>query len=515
MKGPHNFIRLARVAATFFRSGAVNQLMNITGAPVYIRVPVSIIGTPLSVFGIKGPYKSSAILRALIALGPAYIKFGQLLSTRPDIVGSQLAEELKVLQDSLEPFSNVKAKEIIKRELGSNTEDLFSSFSDSVAAASIAQVHKARVKDTGQVVAVKILRPKVEKVFFKDLDALLLLAKTVEFFAPNFRRLKPTEVVKHFERLVHEELDLRMEIAAAAEFAENTKHDKNFYVPKVLWNLSGKRVVTTEWVEGIPVGDVSTIRNAGVDMEKLAKRIIKIFLTQALRDGLFHGDMHQGNLKCREDGTLIVMDFGIMGRIDEYTRRVYAEILIGFLRRDYMRVAEVHFEAGYVSSKKNVNEFAQALRSVGEPIFGMEASDISMARLLARLFEVTEQFGMETRTELLLLQRTMVVVEGVARSLDPNLNMWETARPVVEKYIAENLGPKAFLNDLGKLLRIAAKLGPHLPHIADDFIKNTRRSREKKPLNSFFSVLNIFSIASILLLGLAGMFVLFFLLIKN
>ncbi len=504
MKGPHNFIRLARVAATFFRSGAVNQLMNITGTPFYIRVPVSLIGIPLSIFGIKAPYKSSAILRALIALGPAYIKFGQLLSTRPDIVGSKLAEELKVLQDSLEPFSSVKAKEIIKRELGSSTEDLFSSFSDSVAAASIAQVHKAEVRGTREVVAVKILRPKVEKVFFKDLDALLLLAKTVEFFAPNFRRLKPTEVVKHFERLVHEELDLRMEIAAAAEFSENTKQDKNFYVPKVLWNLSGKRVVTTEWVEGIPVGDVSTIKKAGVDMEKLSKRIIKIFLTQALRDGLFHGDMHQGNLKCRDDGTLIVMDFGIMGRIDEYTRRVYAEILIGFLRRDYMRVAEVHFEAGYVSSKKNVNEFAQALRSVGEPIFGMEASDISMARLLARLFEVTEQFGMETRTELLLLQRTMVVVEGVARSIDPNLNMWETARPVVEKYIAQNLGPKAFLNDLGKLIRIAAKLGPHLPQIADDFIKKSRESNEKRSVNRFLSGFNIFSILSILILVLTS-----------
>jgi ubiquinone biosynthesis protein len=488
MRGPHNIFRLARVVATFFRCGAVSQLFSITGTPFYLRLPINIVGFPLSVFGINGPYKSSSILRALIALGPAYIKFGQLLSTRPDIVGNKLAEELKVLQDSVDPFNISKAKEIIKKELGFSTEDLFSSFSESVAAASIAQVHRATVKSTGEVVAVKILRPKVEKVFLRDLNALFLLAKTVEFIFPNFRRLKPTEVVNHFERLVHEELDLRMEIAAAAEFSENTKKDKNFYVPRVLWGLSGRRVVTTEWVEGIPLGDVPRIRRSGVNMEKLSKRIIKIFLTQALRDGLFHGDMHQGNLKCGKDGTLIVMDFGIMGRIDEYTRRVYAEILIGFLRRDYKRVAEVHFEAGYVSSKKDVNEFAQALRSVGEPIFGMEAADISMARLLSRLFEVTEQFGMETRTELLLLQRTMVVVEGVSRSLDPNLNMWETTRPVVEKYIAENLGPKAFVNDIGKILRISSKIGPHLPNIIDTFIKHSIRPLNKEVKRNMFSI---------------------------
>ena len=238
-----------------------------------------------------------------------------------------------------------------------------------------------------------------------------------------------------------------------------------------MWSLSAKRVITTEWVDGMSLGDIEKIKKSGVDIESFAKRIIKTFLTQALRDGFFHGDMHQGNLKCRSDGTLIVMDFGIMGRIDEYTRRTYAEILIGFLRRDYLRVAEVHFEAGYVPENQNVQEFSQALRSVGEPIFGMEASDISMAKLLARLLEVTEQFGMETRTELLLLQRTMVVVEGVSRSLDPNMNMWETARPVVEKYIAETLGPKAIFKDILKSVQVLRKLGPQLPKFLEDLIR--------------------------------------------
>ncbi len=471
MRWLHNPFRLIRVVGTFFRTGAVEQLLQITKVSKRLKLFILFVGKPLLVFGIKGPFKKSPIVRALIALGPAYIKFGQLLSTRPDIVGTDLANELKVLQDSLDPFPTEEAKKIVNQELGKPVDNIFSSFSGPVAAASIAQVHKATIKETGDLVAVKILRPKVEKVFLKDLAALLFLAKFIEFVIPSFRRLKPIEVINHFQRLVREELDLRMEISAAAEFAENTKSDRNFYVPKVMWSYSGKRVITTEWVEGMSLGDIERIKKSGVDIESFAKRIIKTFLTQALRDGFFHGDMHQGNLKCRSDGTLIVMDFGIMGRIDEYTRRTYAEILIGFLRRDYLRIAEVHFEAGYVPENQNVQEFSQALRSVGEPIFGMEASDISMARLLARLLEVTEQFGMETRTELLLLQRTMVVVEGVARSLDPNINMWETARPVVEKYIAETLGPKAILKDILKIAQVLRKLGPQLPKLLEDLIR--------------------------------------------
>ena len=474
MEWLNNPFRLIRVVGTFFRTGAVEQLLKITKVSKSLKFFILSVGKLFIIFGIKGPYKKSSIVRALIALGPAYIKFGQLLSTRPDIVGTNLANELKVLQDSLDPFPTEEAKKIVNEELGKSVEEIFSSFSDSVAAASVAQVHNATVKETNELVAVKILRPKVEKVFLKDLAALLFLAKFIEFFVPSFRRLKPTEVINHFQRLVREELDLRMEIAAAAEFAENTKSDRNFYVPKVMWSLSGKRVITTEWVEGMAVGDIERIKKSGVDIESFAKRIIKTFLTQALRDGFFHGDMHQGNLKCRSDGTLIVMDFGIMGRIDEYTRRTYAEILIGFLRRDYLRVAEVHFEAGYVPDNQNVQEFSQALRSVGEPIFGMEASDISMAKLLARLLEVTEQFGMETRTELLLLQRTMVVVEGVSRSLDPNMNMWETARPVVEKYIAEALGPKAILKDILKIVQVARKLGPQLPKLLEDLVRQNK-----------------------------------------
>jgi len=264
-----------------------------------------------------------------------------------------------------------------------------------------------------------------------------------------------------------------MEAAAAAEFAANTEHDVGFRVPAVVWPASGRRVLTLEWASGINLGDLPALQASGADLVRLAERIIQSFLTQALRDGFFHADMHQGNLKLGPDGALVVLDFGIMGRIDAYTRRVYAEILIGFLHRDYARVAAVHFEAGYVPAEQDRDAFAQALRSVGEPIFGQDATRISMARLLAHLFEVTERFGMQTRTELILLQRTMVVVEGVARSLNPQMNMWETSRPVVTDYIRSNLGPAAMARDLAATLRVLSRFGPQLPKLAEAALART------------------------------------------
>ena len=296
---------------------------------------------------------------------------------------------------------------------------------------------------------------------------------------PNPRRLRPTDVIAHFEGVVMGELDLRLESAAASEFAKNTEGDAGFGVPVPLWDLSSRRVMTLGWVEGIALGDVPALKAAGHDLNALAERVLQLFLSHALRDGFFHADMHQGNLKVSASGDIIAYDFGIMGHIDEYTRRVYAEILIGFIRRDYRRVAEVHFEAGYVPADRDIDEFARALRAVGEPIFGMDASRISMARLLSYLFEVTERFGMQTRTELILLQRTMVVVEGVARSLDPNMNIWESARPVVERYIKENIGPRALIRDLVRTAQVLGRFGPRLPQIAEQML--TRQTEREAP----------------------------------
>ncbi|WP_225030299.1 2-polyprenylphenol 6-hydroxylase [Xinfangfangia pollutisoli] len=467
MRGPHNIWRLVRTLATLERTGAIGVVLEAMDAPPPVRVAARILGWPFKWLGLKGDPALPPVTRAITALGPAYIKFGQILSTRPDIVGHDLSEQLKVLQDKLPPFPTEIAKRMVAAELGAPVETLFSSFSDPVAAASIAQVHKAHLADTGEAVAVKVLRPQIERAFRKDIDAFYFAARWIEILAPFSRRLRPVDVIAHFEGVVLGELDLRLECAAAAEFAANTERDEGLVVPRPVWALSGRSVLTIGWAEGIGLNDIAAIEAAGIDRVALGHRVLTLFLSHALRDGFFHGDMHQGNLKVAADGSLITYDFGIMGRIDEYTRRVYAEILMGFIRKDYRRVAEVHFEAGYVPADRDIDDFARALRAVGEPIFGMEASRISMARLLAYLFEVTERFGMETRTELILLQRTMVVVEGVARSLDPHLNMWEVARPVVEQYIRSQVGPVAVMRDLARTARVLARFGPKLPALAE------------------------------------------------
>lgn len=472
MRGPHNIWRLIRTGATFERSGAMRLVLDAMEAPRALRISARVLGYPFRMLGYKGEASLPPVARALTALGPAYIKFGQILSTRPDVVGPELAQQLRLLQDKLPPFPLEKAKQALEDELGLRVEDTFDEFSDAVAAASIAQVHKARLKATGENVAVKILRPGVERAFQRDIDAFYFVAKFIEFFSPASRRLRPTDVVAHFEGVVHGELDLRMETSAASEFAGTTAGDQGFTLPTVNWELSGRRVMTMSWAEGLPLGDNEALSDAGHNLRELGERVLQLFLLHALRDGLFHGDMHQGNLKVAGNGDIIAYDFGIMGYIDEYTRRVYAEILYGFIQRDYRRVAEVHFEAGYVPADQDVEEFARALRSVGEPIFGMDATRISMARLLSHLFEVTERFGMETRTELILLQRTMVVVEGVARSLDPRINIWEVAQPVVENYIKTSIGPLAVLKNAAQTLQVLARFGPKLPTLLEAALVN-------------------------------------------
>ena len=467
MRGPHNIWRLIRTGATLERTGAMRVVLDAFDAPPALRMVARILGWPFAPLGLKGDTDMPPATRALTALGPAYIKFGQILSTRPDVVGDELAQQLRVLQDKLPAFPTEAAKTTIARELERPASEIFSEFSEPVAAASIAQVHRARMADTGEEVAVKVLRPGIERAFRKDIDAFYLAARMVEILAPSARRLRPMEVIQHFEGVVMGELDLRLESSAAAEFASNTQGDEGFQVPQAKWFLSDRRVMTLGWAEGIPANEMAQIEAAGHDKTAVGQRILQLFLSHALRDGYFHADMHQGNLKIASNGDVIALDFGIMGRLDEYTRRVYAEILFGFIRKDYRRVAEVHFEAGYVPADRDVDEFARALRAVGEPIFGMDASQISMGRLLNYLFEVTEQFGMETRTELILLQRTMVVVEGVARSFDPQINIWEVARPIVEAYIKENVGPKALVRDLAKTARVLARFGPKLPQMAE------------------------------------------------
>lgn len=467
MRGPINILRLIRTGATFARTGALGEVLKVMDAPPLVHVAARMISYPAVLLGKRGDKNLPPITRALTALGPAYVKFGQIMSTRPDVVGKEMAEQLTYLQDKLDPFPKAQAIKTIEKELGVKVDEVFSTFSDPIAAASIAQVHRATLASDGHDVAVKVLRPGIERAFRRDLDSFHFIAHTIELLAPATRRLRPTDVVKHFEGVVQGELDLRLECSSASEFAENTTGDEGFVVPEIRWSLSSRRVMTLDWADGLAANELDKIRASGLDMERLGNRVLELFLSHALRDGLFHGDMHQGNLKFAANGDIIAIDFGIMGRIDEYTRRVYAEILYGFIKRDYARVARVHFEAGYVPADQDQEEFARAIRAVGEPIFGMDATRISMARLLAYLFEVTERFGMQTRTELIHLQRTMVIVEGVARSLNPHINIWDVAHPIVERYIADSIGPKAVMSDLIETLKVLSRFGPRLPELAE------------------------------------------------
>ena len=475
--GP-NLWRLARVAATFRRTGALREVLKAFEAPKRVSIPVMIVTAPGLILGKKGDKSLPPVARAINALGPAYIKFGQILSTRPDVTGPELSRDLRTLQDALPPFPMEEARRAVKAALERDVEEIYEDFGPPVAAASIAQVHPAIDRETGAKVAVKILRPNIERQFRKDISAFYMIGRIMEALAPQARRLRPVDVVAHFEGVVTAEMDLRLEASAASEFRANVEGDEGFKVPEIVWPLSARRVMTAGWVEGQPIGEPEALAAAGHDLPRLAERVIQVFLLQALRDGYWHADMHQGNLKIAANGDILALDFGIMGRIDKLTRRYYAEILLGFLRKDYRRVAEVHFEAGYVPADKDVDQFAQALRSIGEPIFGQDASRISMARLLAHLFEVTERFGMVTQTQLILLQRSMVVVEGVARSLDPNANMWEAARPVVEDWIRDNLGPKSVLRDTRDAVIALSRIGPRLPELAERLVRLAEKQDE-------------------------------------
>ena len=497
MRGPHNILRLIRTGATLERTGAMPVILNALDAPKTLKFAARIVVWPFQFLGRKGDQSLPPAPRALTAMGPAYIKFGQILSTRPDVVGQELADQLRVLQDKLPPFPTKVAKQSFKAEIGIDADDVFSAFSEPVAAASIAQVHRGQLRDTGHSVAIKVLRPQIERAFQRDIDTFYFAARLVEIVSPKSRRLKPMDVIAHFDGVVRGELDLRLESASASEFLANISNDKGFSVPSVNWSLSSRRVMTLDWADGVPMGDTDALLAAGHNLSELGDRVLYMFLNHALRDGFFHADMHQGNLKVSSNGDIVAFDFGIMGHIDEYTRRVYAEILFGFIKRDYKRVAEVHFEAGYVPQDQNVDEFARALRAVGEPIFGMDASNISMGRLLSYLFEVTERFGMETRTELILLQRTMVVVEGVARSLNPQINIWEVARPIVEGYIKSSLGPVAVFNDLTTTLKVLARFGPRLPTLVEQALIKQSNPEPQVLKRNWFSNLKLFGVGFI------------------
>lgn len=446
LSAPVHLLRLARIGFVLAREGAFGSI-DASALPLSARLA-------LRIMRLIERRKAGAgrLAAAMTRLGPNYVKLGQFLSTRPDIVGLAMARELESLQDRMPPFARSEAIAMIEASFAKPLESLFSRFGEPVAAASIAQVHQASLGDeTGErLLAVKVLRPGVKSRFLADLETMRFAARLAEGLGPAMQRLQPGEVVETLARSVVIEMDLRLEAAAVSEFAQNTKNDTEIRVPAIDWDRTAHDVLSCEWIEGTPLSDLAALDAAGHDRVDLARVLIQSFLNQAMRDGFFHADLHQGNLFVDTTGRLVMVDFGIMGRLGIKERRFLAEILHGFITRDYHRVAEVHFEAGYVPARHSVADFAQAIRAIGEPIHARRADEISMAKLLTLLFEVTALFDMKTRPELVLLQKTMIVVEGVARSLDPKLDMWKTAEPVVRGWVERNLGPLGLLERAGE-----------------------------------------------------------------
>ena len=456
---------LFKIGRKLSTSGAISSVYEIYNPPVAIKILFFMIGFN---FGNKKNYNNlsagAKLCKALQEMGTTFIKLGQFLATRPDIIGENVSKELEKLQDKLPPFDIYLAKNILREELGKENFEQITNISEPVAAASVAQVHFANMNISGQKkdIAIKILRPNIEKVFNEELDALMFLAYIVQNLVKKTRRLKLVEIVQLLREITNVEMDFRFEAAAASELYENTKNDLGFNVPKIYWNQTSKKILCLDRIDGISIREVENLKSKNIDTKKLAKNIIQHFLRHAVRDGFFHADMHQGNLFVTKDGIIVPVDFGIMGRLDKKNRKYLAEILYGFIKRDYQKVAEVHFIAGLVSKKFSKEDFAQSLRSIGEPIFGQAAKNISGGKLLSQLFENTEKFNMQTQIQLLLLQKTMVVVEGVARKLDPDANIWEISKPILEDWLKKVKDP---LNKTNEILNNATEVIRRLPDL--------------------------------------------------
>ncbi len=464
LAAPGHVLRLARAGFVLAREGVFSGV-DAGAVPMMARLPLAL--AKLLARRRSQAVGASRLATAIGRLGPSYVKLGQFLATRPDVVGAAAVRELETLQDRLPALPRADAVRTVELAFGRPIEDVFASFGEPVAAASIAQVHKAVLHPArgGHAVAVKVMRPGLERRFRRDLGDMAFAARLAERFLADAERLRLVDVVETLARSVTMELDFRIEAAAASEFAENVAGDSDFHVPAVDWDLTTKEVLTLAWVDGTPLSDVAGLRERGYDLPALGRSVIQAFLRHAMRDGLFHADMHQGNLFVDREGRLTAVDFGIMGRLGRKERRFLAEILYGFIRRDYRRVAEVHFQAGYVPPVHRVEDFAQAIRAIGEPIHSRTADQISMAKLLTLLFEITALFDMKTRMELVMLQKTMVVVEGVGRTLDPRLDLWETSEPIVRAWVEDNLGPAGKMKDAAAGFQDLAKGAFALPDL--------------------------------------------------
>ena len=464
----NNFFFLIKIIRVFKRHALLNLISSSIRFKILFRIFTEIIA--IGTFKdqtISKEKNGIRIAKALNELGPSFVKLGQLISTRPDIVGNEIAEDLSLLRDNLPPFSQSEAIKIIESELGNKIEAIFQNFSKPIAAASIAQVHFGEIVEGDKTisVAIKVLRPNIDTIIYQEMERLEWLTSFMENFS-EFKRLRPKSIIQKAKEVIKFELDLRYEAAAASELSENTKIDETFYVPKIYWEKVSKRVLTMEKVNGTPADKIKKLIDNNFNIKKSASNLIVNFLRQAIRDGYFHADLHQGNLFLNKEGNLLAVDFGIMGRLDKKNRKYLAEIIYGFIRQDYLHIAKIHKEAGLIDSNVSIEDFSQALRSIGEPIINQKAKNISMGNVLVQLFDITKQFNMSLQPQLLLLQKTMITVEGVSRKLDPEINFWDVSKPEIEKWLKDELGIKNRLKQTQEALEALSRTMPDIP----DFI---------------------------------------------
>lgn len=467
IRSARNILRLLRIAWILARHDALFPLEQLGVAPGLVWLARRFASRRMS--GRPG----ERLARACQQLGPSFIKLGQALSVRSDLVGEEIASDLTQLQDRLPAFAGSIARDIVVRELEQPIEALFRHFEDQpVAAASIAQVHFA-ITTEGEAVAVKVLRPSVEREISRDLDLMFWLAELVERTQPRLRRLRPLEVARTFEETVKIEMDFRMEAAAADELGQNFASDPGYRTPRIDWDRTARRVLTQERIEGVRIDDRVALLACGHDPSAVLQKSAETFFFQVFRDGFFHADMHGGNAFVTPDGTVVPIDFGIMGRLARKDRVYLAELLVAFLRGDYYKVAEVQWRAGYVPPDANVDVFAQACRSIGAPIFGKPTHEISLARVLGQLFQVARTFRMEVQPQLLLLQKTMLMAEGMGLALDRRVNIWELARPLIESWMRDAFGPEVRTAEAARDALAAARTLPSLIGSAATLIEDT------------------------------------------
>ena len=412
------------------------------------------------------PPRGVRIRRALEDLGPIYVKFGQILSTRRDLLPDDIAIELAKLQDQVPPFPGAQAKAIVEKSLGKPVEELFAEFDlTPLASASIAQVHAATMHD-GRKAIVKVVRPGIERTIRRDIDLLFTIARLARKYSRDARRLRPVEVVEEYDKTIHDELDLLREAANGAQLRRNFSDGRLLYVPEVYWDYTRENVMVQERIYGIPVDQVDELVAAGVDLKVLGERGVEIFFTQVFRDNFFHADMHPGNIFVRPDGTYIGVDFGIVGTLTTADQRYLAENLLAFFHRDYRKVAELHVESGWVPRDTRVEDFEAAIRTVSEPIWEKPISEISFGHFLLRLFQTARRFNMEVQPQLVLLQKTLLNIEGLGRMLYPQLDLWSTAKPFMERWMAQQVGPRAFVRRVKESLPQISEDLPELPLLA-------------------------------------------------